>query len=64
VVVDRPGGNLKQQENLLADCLDTLEAGTVFWTKEYTLFIVSAPSKLLRLLQLADLVTGARVHQR
>lgn len=58
VVVDRPGGNLKQQEKFLGDCLDTLEAGTVFWKKEHTLFVVSAPSKLLRLLQLADLVTS------
>jgi hypothetical protein len=58
VVVDRPGGNLKQHDKFLADFLDTLEAGTDFWTRAHTLFAVSAPSKLLRLLQLADLVTG------
>jgi hypothetical protein len=58
VVADRPGGNLKTQEKFLSDCLDTLQVGTKFWTKGQTLFVVSAPSKLLRLLQLADLVTG------
>jgi hypothetical protein len=58
VVADRPGGNLKQQEKFLSNCLDTLQVGTKFWTKAHTVFVVSAPSKLLRLLQLADLVTG------
>lgn len=58
VVADRPGGNLKQQEKFLANCLDTLQVGTKFWTKAHTLFVVSAPSRLLRLLQLADLVAG------
>lgn len=58
VVADRPGGNLKQQEKFLSDCLDTLQVGTKFWTKAHTLFVVSAPAKLLRLLQLADLVTS------
>jgi hypothetical protein len=58
VVVDRPGGGRKQEETFLADCVDTLQAGTTYWKRAHTLFVVSAPSKLLRLLQLADLVTS------
>jgi len=58
VVADRPGGGMKQHEAFLSDCLDTLRVGTKFWKKTSTLLVVSAPSKLLRLLQLADLVTS------
>jgi hypothetical protein len=58
VVVDRPGGSRKHEEKFLGDCVDMLQAGTDFWQKAHTLFVVSAPSKLLRLLQLADLVTS------
>lgn len=58
VVVDRPGGGRKEEEKFLADCVDTLQAGTRFWEMADTLFVVSAPSKLVRLLQLADLITS------
>ena len=58
VVVDRPGGDRKDEEKFLAECADTLQAGTDYSRTEHTLFVVSAPSKLLRLLQLADVVTS------
>lgn len=58
VVVDRPGGDRHQEEVFLGECLETLQGGTEFWKGAHTLFVVSAPSKLVRLLQLADLVTS------
>jgi hypothetical protein len=58
VVVDRPGGGLKDEEAFLGSCVLALEEGTDYWTKEHTAFVVSGPSKFLRLLQLADVVTG------
>jgi hypothetical protein len=59
VVVDRPGGGLKDQEAFLGSCVDALQEGTDYWKKAHTAFVVSGPSKFLRLLQLADVVVGS-----
>lgn len=59
VVVDRTGSDFKAEERFLAACSETLQSGTAYSKPEHTLLnVVSTPSKLLRLLQLADLITG------
>lgn len=59
VVVDRPSGARRDEDRFLQECLETLSAGT-----DYVEFdriataVVSTPSGLVRLLQLADVVTA------
>lgn len=59
VVVDRPSGDRADEDRFLQRCLETLSVGT-----DYVKFdriatgVVSTPSSLVRLLQLADVVTS------
>ena len=58
-VVDRPSGSRADEDKFLAACLDTLQSGTRFVRPDrIALNVLSAPSKFVRLLQVADLVTG------
>lgn len=58
-VADRPGGGKQQEESLLQGFLKRLEAGTEYAVPDWcALNILTTPSKHLRQLQLADLVTG------
>ena len=60
VVTDRPGGGRGQEDAFLASCLETLQAGTRFVMPErIALNVLSTPSHLIRLLQLADVVTSS-----
>lgn len=60
IVVDRQTGDRKDEEKFLAACLDTLRAGTKY-VKPSTIImtVLSCPSRLCRLLQIADVVTSA-----
>lgn len=59
IVADRPGGGKKQEDGLLANFLDRVQSGTTYSVPDWCLLnILTTPSKLLRQLQLADLVTG------
>lgn len=59
IVADRPGGGKKQEEGLLQNFLDRVESGTEYSVPDWcSLNILTTPSKLLRQLQLADLIAG------
>lgn len=59
VIVDRPGGGRREEDRFLLECLETLQAGTEYVKPErIALPVLSARSDLVRLAQLADLVTG------
>lgn len=59
VVVDRPGGDRRDEETFLAECLETLQSGTKYVKPKHIAHnVISTPSNLSRLLQAADLVTG------
>jgi hypothetical protein len=58
-ISDRPGGNRDSENQFLSQCLETLLSGTDY-VQFHRLAVnaVSTPSKLIRLIQLADLVTS------
>lgn len=59
VIVDRPSGGRSDEDAFLARCLDTIQEGTKFVKPRHIVHnVVSGPSHLSRMLQLADLVTG------
>lgn len=59
VIVDRPGGGRAQEDKFLANCLETLQTGTKYVKPDrIALNVLSTPSKLVRLLQVADVVTS------
>lgn len=59
VIVDRPGGSRADADRFLAACLDTLHSGTRYvGLDRIALNALSAPSKFVRLLQVADVVTS------
>lgn len=59
IVTDRPGGDRRDEMRFLASCLEVLEIGTEFVNFNRTaLNVLSTPSKLVRLVQLADLITS------
>lgn len=59
VVVDRPGGGRKEEYKFLASCLETLQTGTLFVDFEnIALNVLSTPSKLINLVQVADVITS------
>lgn len=59
MVVDRPSGDRADETDFLRECLETLTEGTDYLDLDrYACNVVSTPSKLIRCLQLADLVTS------
>lgn len=59
VIADRPSGGTRiHEDNFIAGCLETLESGTDFVLFDRLAFVVTANSRHLRLLQLADLITS------
>jgi hypothetical protein len=59
VVADRPGGGREQEDNFLAKCLEAQKTGTAHVRNfELISLILTANSKMVRLLQLADLITS------
>ena len=60
MVADRPGGGKKEEERFLSDFLKRVQDGTEWVRPEHVLLnILTTPSKLLRHLQLADVIVGA-----
>jgi hypothetical protein len=58
VISDRPGGGRKDEDRFIESCMDTLRTGTRFVQFNNLEFVVTSPSRLVRLVQLADLVTS------
>jgi hypothetical protein len=58
VVADRPGGGRKDEDAFLAECLQNLEEGTDYVKHNEIAFVVAADSRMVRLLQAADLLTS------
>jgi hypothetical protein len=58
VVADRPGGDRKEEDQFVLDCLDQLRAGTDYVVHEEITFVMTTDSKFVRLLQAADLLVS------
>ncbi|KXK01432.1 MAG: hypothetical protein UZ17_ACD001001655 [Acidobacteria bacterium OLB17] len=59
IIADRPGGGKKEEASFLENFLNRVESGTEYSMPEWcSLNVLTTPSKLLRQLQLADLITG------
>jgi hypothetical protein len=59
IVFDRPGGAKAQEDDFLAQCLETIQDGTPYVRPErIALNALSTSSHFIRLLQAADLFTG------
>jgi hypothetical protein len=59
VICDRPGGDRPEENAFLASCLETLQLGTTYVRPDrIPINVVSTDSRLIRLLQLADVVTS------
>jgi len=59
VVCDRPGGGKKEEDQLLADLVDTFTKGTEYVKATHVASnLLTTPSHLSRHIQLADLVVG------
>ena len=59
VVADRPGGGRAEEDSFLAGCMDTLKVGTRHVRNlELISLMLTASSGMVRLLQLADLITS------
>jgi hypothetical protein len=59
VIVDRPSGDRSDEDRFLFRCLEQIQSGTTYVKhNKIVLNVLSTPSKLVRTLQLADLVTS------
>ncbi len=59
VIVDRPSGDRADEDRFLSGCLEHLQSGTDYVKHDkIALNVLSTPSKLVRVLQLADLITS------
>lgn len=62
VIVDRPGGGRADEDSFLGSCLETLSSGTDYVKPDrIALNVLSTPSRLIRLLQVADVITSCTV---
>jgi hypothetical protein len=61
VIADRPGGNVRDEDRLLADAVERIEQGTpyVALSEHIAVNLLTTPSHLSRHVQLADLVAGS-----
>lgn len=58
VVFDRPGGDRQSESEFLAACIERIRTGTAYTKLEGLSLALSTDSKLARVLQVADLITG------
>jgi hypothetical protein len=58
LVFDQPHGGRKRESAFLAGCMETISAGTAFTSMRRLALALSSDSKLVRLLQLADVVAS------
>lgn len=57
IIADRPGGARGDEDKFLATCLEALQSSTLYVTPtRIALNVLSTPSHLIRLIQLADVV--------
>jgi hypothetical protein len=62
LIIDRPAGGRRQEDDFLTDCVELLEKGTEYVKpKHMPIKVVTANSHHIRLLQAADLVAGSSV---
>lgn len=60
VIADRPGGGRRDEDKFLGQCLEMLRVGTDYVKhRRIALNLLSAPSHMHRVMQLADLVTSS-----
>lgn len=59
VLVDRPSGNRRDEVEFLAKCLVTMREGTSYVLPDRLTLVVATQSRLVRLLQLADVVVSS-----
>jgi hypothetical protein len=63
VIADRPSGGRRDEDRFLVTCIETLEAGTDYVKLDrIALNVLSSPSKFVRLLQVADVITSCTVQ--
>ena len=64
VVADRPGGGRTDEDAFLVDCADTIQSGTDYVELGHVAMnVLTTPSRHVRLLQAADLITsGTLAH--
>jgi len=59
VIVARPGGDRTAEDKFLAGCIETLQRGTGYVKPDHiVLNVLFSPSRFIRLLQVADVVTS------
>jgi len=59
IVADRPSGDRKEEDRFVANCLTTVKKGTrLLRNFDLIALVLTTNSKLVRLLQLADLITS------
>lgn len=59
VIVDRPTGGRTDEDDFLCNCLELIQSGTRYVKhSRIALSVLASPSRFVRLLQLADLVTS------
>jgi len=62
VIIDKPGGGHKEEREFISNCLETLEKGTDYVKFDsIPLPVMTADSKHIRLLQLADVITSCSI---
>jgi hypothetical protein len=62
VIVSQPSGDRRSEYKFLADCFETLRAGTDYVKPERVMLnVITSPPKFMRLLQLADVVASCTV---
>jgi len=61
VIADRPGGDRAAEERFLGRCIETVRQGRAFVQFRHLALVITTPAKLVRLLQLADVVTSCTV---
>lgn len=60
IVVDRPSGGRSDEDKFLQNCLETITSGTKYVRPDQiAVNVLSTPSKLVRCLQMADVITSA-----
>jgi hypothetical protein len=63
-IIAKPGGGAKDEKKFVAECMALIQEGTEYVDlKSLAIGILTAPSKQIRLLQLADVVTSCTVSR-
>jgi len=61
-IIAKPGGGAKDENKFVADCLEVIHIGTNYVDfRALPMGVLTAPSRQIRLLQLADIVTSCTV---